>query len=157
MDRRDFIKKATMAAVGAMVLIMTSLTASAQTFQITSDGYFNAGGTDVMAFSDFYPEGHQGGVCVIMNGHRIAVIANVQITNMIANDNLFIISDFDSYCFFLLAKIHIIINNAIIFMSFLSLHTIISKYRCLFCNNSQNICNFAKIICENRMINLIRL
>lgn len=37
MDRRDFIKKATMAAVGAMVLIMTSLTASAQTFQITSD------------------------------------------------------------------------------------------------------------------------
>ena len=25
-----------------------------------------------MAFSDFYPEGHQGGVCVIMNGHRIA-------------------------------------------------------------------------------------
>lgn len=63
MDRRDFIKKATMAAVGATVLIMTSLTASAQTFQITSDGYFNAGGTDVMAFSDFYPAGHQGGDC----------------------------------------------------------------------------------------------
>ena len=37
MDRRDFIKKATMAAVGATVLIMTSLTAPAQTFQITSD------------------------------------------------------------------------------------------------------------------------
>ena len=30
----------------------------AQTFQLNSDGYFNAGGTDVMAFSDFYPEGH---------------------------------------------------------------------------------------------------
>ena len=79
MDRRDFIKKATMAAVGATVLIMTSLTASAQTFQITSDGYFNAGGTDVMAFSDFYPEGHQGGVCVIMNGHRIATNGDIRL------------------------------------------------------------------------------
>ena len=49
-----------------MALAMTSITASAQTFQLTNEGYFNAGGTDVMAFSDFYPEGHQGGVCVIM-------------------------------------------------------------------------------------------
>ena len=44
---------------------------SAQSFQLKDDGYFNAGGTDVMVFSDFYPEGHQGGVCVIMNGKRI--------------------------------------------------------------------------------------
>ena len=79
MDRRVFIKKATLAAVGATVLIMTSLTASAQTFQLNSDGYFNAGGTDVMAFSDFYPEGHQGGVCVIMNGHRIATNGDIRL------------------------------------------------------------------------------
>jgi hypothetical protein len=38
-----------------IALSMTSLTASAQTFRLNSDGYFNAGGTDVMAFSDFYP------------------------------------------------------------------------------------------------------
>ena len=25
-----------------------------------------------MAFNDLYPEGHQGGVCVIMNGNRVA-------------------------------------------------------------------------------------
>lgn len=31
---------------------------SAQTFQLTPDGYFNQGGVDVMAFSDFYPEWH---------------------------------------------------------------------------------------------------
>ena len=79
MDRRVFIKKATLAAVGATVLIMTSLMASAQTFQLNSDGYFNAGGTDVMAFSDFYPEGHQGGVCVIMNGHRIATNGDIRL------------------------------------------------------------------------------
>ena len=61
------------------VLALTILTASAQTFRLNSDGYFNAGGTDVMAFSDFYPEGHQGGVCVIMNGHRIATNGDIRL------------------------------------------------------------------------------
>ena len=61
------------------VLTLTVLTASAQTFRLNSDGYFNAGGTDVMAFSDFYPEGHQGGVCVIMNGHRIATNGDIRL------------------------------------------------------------------------------
>ena len=31
-----------------------------------------------MAFSDFYPEGHQGGVCVIMNGQRIATNGDIR-------------------------------------------------------------------------------
>jgi hypothetical protein len=51
MDRSSFIKFAL-----AGVSIATTLAAPAQTFQLNSDGYFNAGGTDVMAFSDFYPE-----------------------------------------------------------------------------------------------------
>lgn len=51
---------------------------TAQTFQLNENGYFNAGGTDVMAFSDFYPEGHQGGVCVIMNGKRIATNGDIR-------------------------------------------------------------------------------
>ncbi|MCR4603357.1 MAG: glycoside hydrolase family 9 protein [Prevotella sp.] len=59
--------------IATMSLVLTVvLKTSAQTFRLNSDGYFNAGGTDVMVFSDFYPEGHQGGVCVIMNGLRIA-------------------------------------------------------------------------------------
>ena len=58
---------------------MVATYASAQTFRLNSDGYFNAGGTDVMAFSDFYPEGHQGGVCVIMNGHRIATNGDIRL------------------------------------------------------------------------------
>ncbi len=49
-----------------------SLSAYAQDFKIVPEGYFHNKGVDVMAFYDFYPEGHQGGVCVIMNGHRIA-------------------------------------------------------------------------------------
>ena len=60
-------------------LMLTVLTASAQLFQLNSEGYFTAGGTDVMAFSDFYPEGHQGGVCVIMNGQRIATNGDIRL------------------------------------------------------------------------------
>ena len=62
-----------------MAISMATLTATAQTFQLNQDGYFNAGGTDIMAFSDFYPEGHQGGVCVIMNGHRIATNGDIRL------------------------------------------------------------------------------
>jgi hypothetical protein len=58
------------------IALFASVTGQGQTFQLNTDGYFNAGGTDVMAFSDFYPEGHQGGVCVIMNGLRIATSGN---------------------------------------------------------------------------------
>jgi len=43
-------------------------------FKLIEKGYFNDRGVDVMAFSDFYPAGHQSGVTLIMHGHRI--IAN---------------------------------------------------------------------------------
>ena len=44
----------------------------AQDFSLNSSGYFNKDGVDVMAFDDFYPEGHQGGISVLMNGRRVA-------------------------------------------------------------------------------------
>ena len=62
-----------------VALTFSSATVQAQTFKLNSDGYFTAGGTDVMAFSDFYPEGHQGGVCVIMNGVRIATNGDIRL------------------------------------------------------------------------------
>ena len=68
-------KKTLIAALAGLA----SLAAPAQTFQLNADGYFNAGRTDVMAFSDFYPEGHQGGVCVIMNGQRIATNGDIRL------------------------------------------------------------------------------
>ncbi|MFW5657200.1 MAG: glycoside hydrolase family 9 protein [Bacteroidota bacterium] len=41
--------------------------------------YFEKPGLNVMAFSDFYPEGHQGGVSVILNGVRIASNGDVRL------------------------------------------------------------------------------
>lgn len=38
----------------------------------TGLGYFQNHGVDVMAFSDFYPAGHQSGVSILMHGNRVA-------------------------------------------------------------------------------------
>lgn len=32
-----------------------------------------------MSFNDFYPEGHQGGVCLIMNGNRVATNGDIRL------------------------------------------------------------------------------
>lgn len=52
---------------------------SAQEFVLDSTDYFRNGGVDVMSFSDFYPEGHQGGVCIIMNGTRVATNGDIRL------------------------------------------------------------------------------
>ena len=49
-----------------------AVTLRAQEFQLNESGYFNRDGVDVMAFNDFYPEGHQGGISVLMHGQRVA-------------------------------------------------------------------------------------
>ena len=62
-----------------LCLLSLSPSLSAQDFQLLPEGYFNSHGVDVMAFSDFYPEGHQGGVCVIMNGRRVATNGDIRL------------------------------------------------------------------------------
>lgn len=52
--------------------------ANSATFKINKDGYFNCCGIDVMAFSDFYPAGHQSGVTLIMNGKRLAANGDIR-------------------------------------------------------------------------------
>lgn len=64
--------------LATFLLTIISVSMSAQQFQLNSAGYFNNQGVDVMAFNDFYPEGHQGGVSVLMNGHRIATNGNIR-------------------------------------------------------------------------------
>ena len=50
-----------------------------QTFQLNDHGYFNAGGVDVMAFDDIYPEGHQAGVSILMNGNRLMTNGDIRL------------------------------------------------------------------------------
>ena len=55
-----------------ITLVAAVLPCGAQDFKLNASGYFNREGVDVMAFNDFYPEGHQGGISVLMHGHRVA-------------------------------------------------------------------------------------
>ena len=41
-------------------------------------GYFSLEGVEVIAFEDIYPEGHQGGVSLIMHGERLAANGDVR-------------------------------------------------------------------------------
>jgi len=48
-------------------------------FILNEQEYFENGGVNVMAFHDIYPEGHQGGVAVIMHGMRIATNGDLRL------------------------------------------------------------------------------
>ena len=60
-------------------LIVGSGIVKAQEFKLNSSGYFRNGGVDVMAFDDIYPEGHQGGLCIIMHGNRVATNGDIRL------------------------------------------------------------------------------
>jgi len=64
-----------------IILLMCGIaqTFLGQDFRLQPEGYFVSQGVDVMAFSDFYPEGHQGGVCVIMNGERVCTNGDIRL------------------------------------------------------------------------------
>ena len=51
----------------------------AQDFKINPSGYFENHGANVMVFSDVYPEGHQGGVTLVLNGDRRAAGGDVRL------------------------------------------------------------------------------
>ncbi|MBE6615688.1 MAG: glycoside hydrolase [Ruminococcaceae bacterium] len=55
------------------------MSASKQGFHLDrAAGYFKNVGTDIMAFDDFYPAGHQSGVSIIMHGNRVATGGDIR-------------------------------------------------------------------------------
>lgn len=61
------------------VFLLFNLSATAQQFQLIPQGYFQNKGVDVMAFDDIYPEGHQGGVSILMHGNRVATNGDIRL------------------------------------------------------------------------------
>lgn len=60
-------------------LFFLSQSISSQKFELSSAGYFRDRGVDVMAYDDIYPEGHQGGVSLIMHGNRVATNGDIRL------------------------------------------------------------------------------
>ena len=65
--------------IAAAIIIAASFKcAYAQEFVLTETGYFRNHGVDAMSFNDYYPEGHQGGVSVIMHGKRVVTNGDIR-------------------------------------------------------------------------------
>ncbi len=60
-------------------ILPLALYSQQQGFTLNEQEYFENGGVNVMAFQDIYPEGHQGGVAVIMHGMRIATNGDLRL------------------------------------------------------------------------------
>jgi hypothetical protein len=71
--RRSFILAASLA-----VALAGGLPAQ-RAFVLTPREYFHHDGVDVMAFQDFYPDGHQGGVTIVQQGVRVAANGDVRL------------------------------------------------------------------------------
>ncbi len=71
-------------AAGALALALNSCSAmpklSHQFLSINNQEYLEMDGLDVMLALDFYPEGHQGGVGVILNGERVATNGDLRLS-----------------------------------------------------------------------------
>ena len=61
-----------------LVVLSAATILNAQEYKLNEKGYFNYEGVDAMAFDDFYPEGHQGGISFIMNGKRVATNGDIR-------------------------------------------------------------------------------
>lgn len=61
------------------LILIVSYSYSQQSFVLNKAEYFERGGVNVMAFQDIYPEGHQGGVAVIMHGKRLATNGDLRL------------------------------------------------------------------------------
>ena len=65
--------------ISSFIVMLWTVVVLGQQFSLSNKGYFRNEGVDVMAFDDIYPEGHQGGVSLIMHGNRIATNGDLRL------------------------------------------------------------------------------
>ena len=65
--------------INLTLMLIVSVAYSQQSFVLNKSEYFERGGVNVMAYQDIYPEGHQGGVAVIMHGKRLATNGDLRL------------------------------------------------------------------------------
>ena len=61
------------------LILAGTVFAQSSSFVLNKLEYFEREGVNVMAFQDIYPEGHQGGVAVIMHGRRVATNGDLRL------------------------------------------------------------------------------
>src|ERR1041384_633789 len=62
-----------------LLLLCPALAFSAENFKLNDQGYFERLGINVMYGQDYYPEGHQGGLSILMHDERVASNGDVRL------------------------------------------------------------------------------
>ena len=63
-----------------LILISNSILGQKEPeLKINDSGYYELPGLNIMSFDDFYPEGHQGGITIVMFGKRLAANGDVRL------------------------------------------------------------------------------
>jgi hypothetical protein len=63
----------------SLILFAENSFSQQSSFILNKLEYFEKGGINIMAYQDIYPEGHQGGVAIIMNGKRVATNGDIRL------------------------------------------------------------------------------
>jgi endoglucanase len=82
MDNRIKLKLVTMKGlftIFCIIFLGTAIYAQKTSFVLNKQEYFEDEGVNVMVYQDIYPEGHQGGVAIIMNGRRVATNGDLRL------------------------------------------------------------------------------
>jgi endoglucanase len=66
-------------AILGLILMARTVFSQQTAFVLNKLEYFEREGVNIMAFQDIYPEGHQGGVAVIMHGMRVATNGDIRL------------------------------------------------------------------------------
>ncbi|HOV35396.1 MAG TPA: glycoside hydrolase family 9 protein [Dysgonamonadaceae bacterium] len=61
-----------------LLILICFSNVQAQGFTLNPKGYFCNEGVNVMVFNDIYPEGHQGGITIVMNSDRMATNGDIR-------------------------------------------------------------------------------
>lgn len=65
--------------VTLLLLYILAFPLPAQDLKLNEKGYYHTPGLDVTFFSDFYPDGHQSGVTIILHGTRVAANGDLRL------------------------------------------------------------------------------
>ncbi len=64
---------------GLLLVVLLPAMAAAEDFKLDSQKYFERPGINVMYGKDYYPEGHQGGLSVVMHDEGIASNGDIRL------------------------------------------------------------------------------
>src|SRR5678815_3781127 len=78
-SRHDQRRGSMVRAIACWLILMSGTALAADEFKLNAQEYFERPGINVMYGQDYYPEGHQGGLSILMHDERVASNGDVRL------------------------------------------------------------------------------